>query len=93
MSEITQLIKEPIAKPIIRTADDTDFKTVNAYQLHKLMKVIADGSKRPEATNIRRQFVNIAAIQFDFREKISINVKRFATMAAKSKNLWNKGAW
>ena len=49
------------------------------------MKAIIDGEEIPEAANIRRQFVALAATQFDFREKNATNVEQFATKAAKSK--------
>ena len=54
------------------------------YQLHQLLTAITEGAERPEATTIRQQFVNIAGMVFDWRDTVAINVKKFATNAAKT---------
>jgi len=40
--------------------------------------------KRPEATTIRHQFVNIAGMVFNWRDTVAINIKKIATNAAKT---------
>jgi hypothetical protein len=64
--------------------DGISFKSVDEYQLHQLVTAITEGSERPEATTIRQQFVNIAGMVFDLRDTVAINVKKFATNAAKT---------
>ena len=54
------------------------------YQLHQLLTAITEGAERPEATTIRQQFVNIAGMVFDWRDTVTIIVKKFATNAAKT---------
>jgi len=55
---------------------------VDDYQLHQLITAITEGADRPEATTIRRQFVSIAGMVFDWRDTVAINVKKFAMTAA-----------
>ena len=63
--------------------DNSDFKSVHQYQIHQLFTSITEGAEIPEATNIRRQFVNIARKILDWRETVVTNVKQMEAMAAK----------
>jgi ElaB/YqjD/DUF883 family membrane-anchored ribosome-binding protein len=81
---ITSLVGEAITNPILRTADGSDFKNVDEYQLHQLITAITEGAERPEAGNIRRQYVSIAGTVFDWRETAATNMERLAALAAKS---------
>ena len=62
----------------------SNFKSVNEYQVHQIFTAITEGSERPEAMNIRRQFVNIAGTIFDWRETVVTNFDRMAALAEKS---------
>ena len=42
------------------------------------------GADKPEATNIRRKYVNLAGTMFDFRETFAVNCERLAAAAMKS---------
>ena len=81
---ITALVGKDITNPILRTSDGSDFRSVDGYQLHQLITAISEGAERPEAANIRKQFVNVAGTVFDWRETVTTNVERFATAAAKT---------
>ena len=81
---ITKIVGKDITNPILRTSDGISFNSVDGYQLHQLVTTIIEGAKRPEATTIRQQFVNIAGMDFDWRDTVAINVKKFATDAAKT---------
>jgi hypothetical protein len=83
-ASITKIVGKDITNPILRTSDGISFKSVDNYQLHQLVTAITEGAERPEATTIRQQFVNIAGMVFDWRDTIAINVKKFATNAAKT---------
>ena len=43
-----------------------------------------EGAERPESSNIRQHFVNIAGTIFDWRETVVTNVERIALMSEKS---------
>ena len=57
---IKNIVRKDITKPILRTTDNSDFKSVYQYQIHQLFTAITEEAEIPEATNIRRKFVNIA---------------------------------
>ena len=74
----------------MQTTDNSDFKSIDKYQIHQLFTDITEGAERPEATNIRWQFVNIAGKMFYWRETVITNVKRMEALAAK---LQGYGVW
>ena len=80
---ITKIVGRDITNPILRTTDNSDFKLVDQYQIHQLFTSITEGAERPEFTDIRRQFVNIAGTIFDWIETVGTNVERMAEMVAK----------
>ena len=57
---ITKIVGKDITNPILWTTDGSNFKYIDEYQIHQLFTAITEGAERPEATNIRRNFVNIA---------------------------------
>ena len=81
---ITKIVGKDITNPIIQMTDNSDFKSVHQYQIHQLFTSITEGAEIPEATNIRRHFVNIAGGVFDWRETVATNVDQMAALAEKS---------
>ena len=84
MEGITKLVGRDITNPILRTIDNSNFKLVDQYQIHKPFTAITEEAERPESSNIRRQFVNIAGKIFYWRETVLTSIKQMAEMAAKS---------
>ena len=80
---ITNIFGKEITNPILQTMDDIDFKSVDQFQFHQLFTSITEGAEIPEATNIRRQFVNIAGTILYFRETVITNVDRMKALATK----------
>ena len=80
---ITNISGKDITNPILRMTDGRDFKSVDEYHIHQLLTDITEGEERPEATNIRRQFVNFTGTISDCRETVVTNVKIMAEIAAK----------
>ena len=81
---IKKLIGTAITIRILQTTEGTDFKTVDDYQLHKLIKSITDGAGRPKAITTRSMYVAITGTHFDFRKRTNVNVERFDAEAKKS---------
>ena len=81
-SGITKNVGVDVTNPILRTADETNFKTIDAYSISSLMNAIIDRTDRPEAANICRQYGSFAEKQFDFHNRLATNVERFVTIAA-----------
>ena len=80
---ITKIVGREIDNPILRTTDNTDFKSVDQYQKHQLFTTIKERAEQPDSSNVRQQFVNIAGKFFDWTETVVTNVKRMAAMADK----------
>ena len=80
---ITKIVGRDTTNPILRTTDNSNFKSVDQYQIHQLFTAITEGAERPESSNIRRQFVKIAGNFFHWRETVVTNIERMAAMAAK----------
>ena len=62
---ITNIVGRDITNPILRTTDKSNFKFVDQFQIHQLFTAIIEGADKPESSNIRRHFVNIAGKIFD----------------------------
>ena len=80
---ITKIVGRDITNTTLRTTENINFKSVDQYHIHQLFTVITEGAERPESSNIRRQFVNIAGTIFDWRETVVTNVEWMAAMSAK----------
>lgn len=81
---ITAIVGDHITNPILRTADGTDFKTVDEYELHQLLTAIKEGAERPSAAAIREMMVTVIATEFDWRESAATNFEKLSTAAAKA---------
>ena len=71
---ITKIVGRDITNPILWTTDDSNFKSVDQYQIHHLLTAIKEGAEIPDSTNIRRQFLNITGTIFDWKEAVVTNV-------------------
>ena len=71
---ITKIVGREITNPILRTTDNSDFKSLYQYQIHQPFTEITEGVEQTGSSNIRRQFVNIARTIFDWREAVVTNV-------------------
>ena len=78
---ITKIVGKDITNLILQTTENSDFKYVDKYQIHQLLTAITERVKISEATNIRRQFVNIAGTILDWRETVVTNVECMIALA------------
>ena len=81
---INALVVEAITNPVLPTADGSDFRGVEEYQLHQMYTAIMEGADRPKAMNIRRQYVDLTGTMFDFRETFAVICEQLAAAAMKS---------
>ena len=72
---ITALVGKAITNPVLWTADGRNFCRVDEYQLHQVYTAIMEGADQPEATNIRRQYVDLSGTMFYFRKTFAVNCK------------------
>ena len=56
---ITKLVGSDITDTILRTADGSDYKSVDEYTLFEVMKAAIDGADRPSATDVLEQLIEV----------------------------------
>jgi hypothetical protein len=71
---LTMFVGTNITDTILHQADG-DFKGLDKYTLHELLKAAVDGADRPPATDILNQLLAVFNYAFDMRKKISMNME------------------
>ena len=72
---ITNKVGSDITDTILKTADGSDFKGVDDYQLEDLLNAVLQGADRPSTTDILKQFLGIIAFTFNFQKKVGANME------------------
>jgi hypothetical protein len=80
---ITKLVGSDVTNTILRTADGSDYKSVDEYTLFEVMKAAIDGADRPSATDVLEQLIEVINHTFDFRKKVSVNMELMQSNAAR----------
>jgi hypothetical protein len=65
----------PISPTRSYAKPDRDFKGLDEYTLHELLKAVVNGADRPPATDILDQLLTVFNFTFDMRKKISMNME------------------
>ena len=81
---ITSIFGAQITNPILRTADGSDFRTFDEYDMHQLLSAVKVGDERPSATAIRKMMVDVMATSFDWRESTATNLEQLSTAITKA---------
>jgi hypothetical protein len=58
---------------VLRTADGTDFKSINDWTVEQLFDAIRQGANRPTTTEIHQQLNAAINYSFNFQQKIQVN--------------------
>ena len=72
---ITNKVGSDITDTVLKTADGSDFKGVDDYQLEDLLTAVLQGADRPSTTDILEQFMGIIAFTFNFQKKVGANME------------------
>ncbi len=64
-----KLVGSDITNAILRTADDSDHKSIDDFTLYKVMKVAIDGADRPSTNNVLEQLIEVINHPFDFARR------------------------
>jgi hypothetical protein len=70
---ITTKFGSNITNSILQTADGSDFKSVNDWNVEKLMEAIRQGADPPTTTEIHSQFSKLLNFSFNFQHKVQQN--------------------
>jgi hypothetical protein len=79
---LTMFVGTDITETILRQADG-DFKGMDEYTLHELLKAAVDGADRPPATDILEQLLAVFNYTFDMRKKISLNMESLQALVVR----------
>ena len=78
-SAITLIIGAQITNPILCMTDGSDFRTVDEYALHQLLRTVKGGAEQSSATAIRQMMVDVMVATFDWQESAATNLKKIST--------------
>jgi hypothetical protein len=79
---VSKLVGSDITDAILRTADGSDFKSIDDYRLYEVMKVAIDGINRPTMNDVLEQLLEVINKPFDFRKKVSVNMELMQSNSA-----------
>jgi hypothetical protein len=80
---VSKLVGSDITDAILRTADGSDFKSIDDFTLYEEMKVAIDGADRPSTNDVLEQLIEVINHQFDFCKKVSVNMELMQSNAAR----------
>lgn len=80
---ITEKVGKDITDPILRTADGTDYKSVDDWSLHELMEAAIAGAINPNYGDILSHFNTLIHFKFDFRKTITTNMEQLRAAATR----------
>lgn len=80
---ITEKVGKDITDPILRTADGTDYKSVDDWSLHELMEAAISGAINPNYGDILSHFNTLIHFKFDFRKTITTNMEHLRAAATR----------
>jgi hypothetical protein len=80
---ISKLVDSDITNTILRTADGSDYKSIDNFTLYKVMKVAIVGANQPSTNDVLEQLIEVINHPFDFSKKVSsINMELMQSNAA-----------
>ena len=81
----TKTFGTTITDSVLRTADGTDFKSINDWTVEQLFEAIRQGADRPTTTEIHNQLNAAINFSFNFQQKIQVNYDALLAKTGKLK--------
>ena len=72
---ITAKVGSAITDPILRTADGSDYKGVNEYDLADITAAVLQGADRPRSGDVLTILLDVINYRFNSQQKIVTNVE------------------
>ena len=82
---ITKTFGKHVTNAVLRTADATDFKSVNDWQVEQLLEAVRQGADRPTTTDVHAQLRRVIDFTFNFQHKVQQNYDNLHANAGKLK--------
>lgn len=84
---ITSKFGANITNSVLRTADGSDFKSVNEWVVEELLDAIRQGADRPTTAEIHNQLGTLFNFSFNFQQKVQQNYDTMNANAGKLKSV------
>jgi len=79
---VSKLVDSDITDASLRTADGSDFKSIDDFTLYEVMKVAINVVDRPTTNDVLEQLIEVINHPFDFRKKVSVNMELMQSNSA-----------
>ena len=76
-----------ITNSILRTADGTDYKGIDDYDLHEVIAAAITGADRPATTYVLEKLIEVISSTFNFLKKVSANSKLIQANSSRMETL------
>jgi hypothetical protein len=78
---ITTKVGTDVMNAILNTANGSNFKSIDDWQLEDVLATVVQGADCPNTADILAQLLHIIQFLFDFRKNISANMERLRSKA------------
>ena len=72
---IKEKIGTDVTDAVLKTADGSDFKSIDDWQLEDILATLIQGAARPNTADVFNQLLVIIQFVFDFRKKVNVNME------------------
>jgi hypothetical protein len=81
---MTKLVGSNVTNAILRTANGSDHKSIDDFNLFEVMKSAISGANRSSKNNMLEQLLEVINHNFDFCKKVSINMELMQSNTAQN---------
>jgi len=74
MEAITKKVGSDLTNAILRTADNTNYRSIEDYELHDLVNAAIQGADQPNTSDVLKQLAAILTFRFDVQKKVITKV-------------------
>jgi hypothetical protein len=78
---ITAKVSSDVTNAILQTADGSDFKSTDNWQLKEVIATVVQGADRPNTADVLSHLLTIIRFSFDFCKKVSANMELLRSKA------------
>jgi hypothetical protein len=68
---ITDKVGSDITEAVLRTADSTNYRSIDDYELHELITAALQGADHPNTSDVLKQLTAILSFCFNFQKRSS----------------------
>lgn len=80
---ITAKVGSDVTDAVLKTADGSDFRSIDDWLLEEVLAAVVQGADRPNSTDVLSQLLQVIQFEFDFRKKVSANMELLRAKAGR----------